>query len=212
MNSKFSVIVTARPDDDVQNLIVSLEDNELGHFDLVVPRGMPSMGSGYNVGVAQAKTDLLIFTHVDVCIWAGPMLWADMLNKLENEATGFLGVAGSSFLPENCAWWDHTGPKAGAVTHTDGKVIYTSTYGPYGPVAVLDGVFLACHRRVLDKLGPWPEDLGFHFYDIEMSLKANVAGFQNEVIPLPLFHGSVGNLGPEWDKSRQTFLSRRNKL
>lgn len=176
---------------------------------LVEQVGAPSMGAGYNAGVAQLKagTDIVVFTHTDVSILAGTGVWVAALSRCLWKNTGFVGVAGAQLLPETGVWWQ-ADTKLGAVQHANHGLRYVSAFGSYGAAQVMDGVFLACIPATLNKVGPWPEDLGWHFYDIEMTLRADISGLANQVVCLPLEHGSVGVIGHEWHDARNKFLSR----
>lgn len=173
--------------------------------------------------------DVFVFTHGDVELWAGPKQWEAMLAEARKPTTGFVGVAGSadylygtniSFLfgdPDSelwkqeqqklGAWWAAENLR-GSVAHTDGERVWNTTFGTYGPVRVMDGVFLACRREVLEKIGPWPEDLGWHFYDIWATEHATRWGYTNMVVPLPLLHQSVGNVRGDWTESRDLYLRK----
>jgi GT2 family glycosyltransferase len=209
-----SVICCARNDGDGEKMIESIRDNccysdmPFQQPELIEEVGWSSMGAGYNNGVKRASGDVLVFTHTDVTMWAGSMLWDEMIKKVQLPDTGFVGVAGTTRLDESAVWWQGYGTKRGAVAHRSNKQTYVSSFGPFGEVEVLDGVFLACRKDLFNDPWPWPEDTGFHFYDIEMTLKASQLGFKNYVVPLPILHGSHGETKESWYQARSKFLER----
>jgi hypothetical protein len=217
MLPKVSIITCAREEGDSNGLYQSLEENpclgtgELELIELVAPN---SAGEGYNRGIRQATGEVLVFTHTDVRIWAGRKLWSDMINTCKTDGVGFVGVAGTTALGDTGVWWmdEPGGLKRGSVAHTDPEHgTYMSMFGPYGDVVVLDGVFLACSHDTATFCfgdGVFPEDTGFHYYDIETTLKMHIKKLRNTVIALPLFHGSHGKVTPEWQKAREKFLNR----
>ena len=165
--------------------------------------GMTSMGQGYNLGTSQLREncpdDVVIFTHSDVTVWAGKTLWDQMLAVVRKSETGFVGVAGSmGSLPESGAWWYNSDGLRGAVAHEVKGQYYTSAYGPFGEATIMDGVFLACKVSVLNAIGPWPEDLGWHFYDVWATEQAVKKGCKNFVVPFPLLHRSIGLPRESW--------------
>lgn len=206
MSVKVSVIACSRKAGDAEGLRHSLLDypmlREGTDFEFIELVAVPSMGNGYNAGIKIATTDYLVFTHGDVTVWGGRKMWDDAIVLLDDATTGFVGLAGAEKLPSSLVWWEAE-QKRGAVAHTSDGQTYMSYFGPYGQAQVMDGVFLACHRRVFQRIGPWNPALGFHFYDIDITLRASAAGFKNCVVPLTVHHGSVGAVGPEWLRSRR---------
>ena len=202
--TKVSVITCARKAGDSHQLELSLLDNHIEH-ELIEVAGAKSIADGYNEGIQRATTDVFVFTHTDVTLLAGPMLWARFLKCVNANGIGFVGLAGCEKLPSNGVWWECP-HKAGAVQHVSGGLTYMSSFGPYGTVQVMDGVFLACKRSVIESVGLWSSVLGWHFYDIEMTLRASLDGLTNEVVCLPIQHESIGEVGGDWKASRKLFL------
>ncbi len=175
-----------------------------------------TMGGGFNNGVAAerlrardarlSEPDVYVFTHSDVRIWAGRQLWDDMIQKVLTPDTGFVGVAGTDGdLPASGAWWATDGLH-GSVAHHQTQQTYMTAFGPYGRARVMDGVFLACSKHTLETIGPWPEDLGWHFYDIWATERAHCLGLKNHVVPLPLLHYSIGEVRGDWKDSRDLYM------
>lgn len=203
---KSSIIVCARKSGDSFGLEQTLKTNcclQQDEYQIVEVVGAPSMGAGFNQGIQLAENDVFVFTHTDVEVWAGRRQWELMLQATNEWKAGFVGLAGTPKLNQNGCWWSNDA-KCGAVAHRNKGIEYTTSFGPYGQVVVMDGVFLACNRSLLKQLGPWAED-GWHFYDIEMTLRAYLAGYKNYVVSLPVLHGSVGELSSEWETARQKF-------
>lgn len=232
---KVSLIVCARAEGDSAALQRSVEDSigvrvgttsrQFSDIDMSISYesrydvwchemvGMSSMAKGYNLGTLHADGDVVIYTHADVRLWAGRAVWDEMIRKLDDPKVGMVGVAGSAKLGADACWWVTGSACRGGVSHETDGVQYPSAFGPYGEALVMDGVLLAARRSTMFQLGPWREDLGWHFYDIDMTFRSHLAGLKNYVVPLPLLHMSVGNPGPEWVKSRTLFCqTHRMKL
>lgn len=128
------------------------------------------------------------------------------LRLLEKENTGFLGVAGAHSLHAGQAWWNEE-QVSGAVLHASESGVNLNGYGPYGRVAVLDGLFMMARASLFDELGPVRNHRGFHFYDMELSLRAHLAGKKNWTIPLLLMHLSGGKTidDREWAAAADSF-------
>ncbi|MFH0881731.1 MAG: glycosyltransferase [bacterium] len=148
-------------------------------------------------------------------VFQSPRNWVrHAAELLEREDTGFLGVAGSCDLDLSCSWWN--GHKlSGAVLHNvEGESPKINAYGPWGRVAVLDGVFLMTTGAAFRKMAPpRPTPDRFHFYDLELSLNADLAGLKNWTIPLLLVHGSGGATveSPQWRGDLSKFLERYSR-
>lgn len=128
------------------------------------------------------------------------------LRLFEKQDTGFLGVAGALSLHPGQAWWNEESV-SGAVLHASSSGVNLNGYGPFGRVAVVDGLFLMARASLFDELGPVRNHRGFHFYDMELSLRAHLAGKKNWTIPLLLMHFSGGKTieDSEWQAAASSF-------
>lgn len=180
---------------------------------------------GYNAGAAQSSADILVFLHHDVTLLANAMAFEHPLRLLEDAGTGFIGVAGAVRLNAMGTWWGDV-PQQQVMAGCRGMVGAPDKINPHNPFAmnflawpgpavfgrvlVVDGVFLMCHRRTFDRLGGFDQETftGFHFYDIDISLRAHFAGLKNYVAPIPMYHASTGNYDQVWDAARQKFLQK----
>ncbi len=112
---------------------------------------------------------------------------------LEKPNVGLLGVAGSHGLLNDMAWWQYP-DLSGVVIHTiDDKPARMNPYGPWGNVLAVDGLVLLTKREKLERVSePSPGIKGFHFYDMDFSLRMVAAGLEVWTIPLIVLHSSGG--------------------
>jgi hypothetical protein len=178
--------------------------------------------TGYNAGAAQSGADVLVFLHHDIRLLASAMALQRPLELLRDPSTGFIGVCGAVRLNAFGTWWgDLPQPQVmagcrGFVGYPDANPFSMNFFSwpggasVFGQVLVVDGVFLMCHRRTFEKLGGFDDKTfkGFHFYDIDMTLRAHLAGLRNYVAPIPLFHASKGNYDQVWEAARQVFVNK----
>jgi len=162
--------------------------------------------------------DIIIFCHDDIEIRENPENFVAKLKEgLSQSEVGFVGAAGTMELGSDAVWWDQTrwqyGKHRGEVIHLDptGKE-YITQYGPPGDVVVLDGLFLAAKRKVLDEIGlekPEYFEGEWDFYDIHYTSQAFLKGFTNKVINLHILHNSRGELvgRDSWHKNREAFIA-----
>src|SRR5207245_6570518 len=82
----------------------------------------------------------------------------------------------------------------------------------FGSVVVLDGVFFMCRRRTFEQLGGFDDQMfrGYHFYDIDITLRAHLAGLRNYAAPISLYHHSLGIYDEIWEGTRQVFVRKHS--
>ena len=185
--------------------------------------GCSSIFEAYEKGVVESKvkpSDYVIMCHDDIHILTNSIDFNSIIEGfLQKNKIGFLGVAGTRILRENCVWWE--GLNAYQSDHLAGSVYHGSTvmdmqsthYGPTGKVVAMDGVFLACLGSTLlgMRLGKPKEFEGnWDFYDLYYTLQAHFKGLENYVVPVQILHKSRGNIqGKEsWHKNREA-LSKK---
>jgi len=185
--------------------------------------------------------DITIFCHDDIEIRENPEEFVFKLKEaLSPPEMGFVGPAGTTHLTKSAVWWDQTvwkqGKHRGEVHHLNKRIsnspdncwrgnpkvtaikqtfIDITHYGPPGDVVVLDGLFLAAKRRVLDEVGlrkPKYFEGEWDFYDIHYTSQAFIQGFTNRVMNLNILHNSRGELvgRDSWHKNREAFIANND--
>lgn len=196
-----------------------------------VQEDQDSIFTGYEDGIVKATKnfdlsgeDILVFCHDDISIITNypqfKFLLEYSLTKFKD--VGFVGVAGTKKLDENCVWWNQhlwqQGYHRGSVYH--GKDLLDSHFTLYTPpgkdmdreVIVLDGVFLACKVSMISRL-KWikPDTFkgNWDFYDLYTTWRARRLGYKNYVVPITIVHNSSGELVGRtgWEENRKEFRS-----
>lgn len=157
----------------------------------------------YNIGASQAQFDYLIFIHEDILFHTKD--WGQLLiNHLEKENTGVVGVAGSNYVPKAPHGWFIFDEKYNfknyiqnnkEKTNPETKLMKHSFVRVFG----LDGVFLAVKKSVYQEF-LFDESVikGFHGYDLDFSLRV-ATRYHNYVINDVLIeHFSKGNPDKKW--------------
>lgn len=160
--------------------------------------------------------DICIMCHDDIKIFNDPKEFTSiLLEKLYKNTTGFVGVAGTTYLSEDAVWWNKSlwnqGKHSGLVFHVQDNILETTFYGNYREVVCLDGLFLATTGRVLNKIGlakPSYFEGEWDFYDIHYTITARKQGLRNFTVPLFIKHESIGELvgRDSWHKNREAFI------
>jgi GT2 family glycosyltransferase len=172
---------------------------------------------GFNRGFARARGDIIVFSHDDIEILS-PNFATTLVSALRTHDV--IGIAGSCAFPESGLW----APRGSA--HAHGQVAHRipgeSTYASYvfgigaavtPCIQVLDGVFFAARREVVEKLRFDAETFdGFHFYDIDFTYRAALSGFHVAVCnEICVVHHSRGSFGPEWRMYADRFLAKHQR-
>jgi GT2 family glycosyltransferase len=199
---------------------------------LVFVRDAASMPAALNKGIMEAVNERICFVHDDTQLREGPYWLDDILdNVFETRKVGVLGAAGSKDLFPDGRWYVQGNRMCGAVVHgqfytegmqmpqkvkrcEDGRYYseWLSRYGDYGRAVVVDGVCMIAEKSMLSEIGGFDESLGsWHYYDLDLSLRAHLAGYHNIVLPLILCHYSVGSYNEEWFKIKSKFLEKWKK-
>ena len=181
-----------------------------------------SIFSGYEKAFKKVNPnpdDIIILSHDDIDIKMAYPSFRKSLIKEIKETTGFVGVAGTTYLGEDVVWWDHSkwqqGLHKGTVFHVKEDTVepQSTYYGENGQVVVLDGLFIAAKAKVIEEIGlskPEYLDGSWDFYDLHYTLSAHMKGFQNKTIPLPIVHYSRGELSgrDSWHTNKQLFSKK----
>jgi hypothetical protein len=171
--------------------------------------GIMNLSQAYNTGAKEAKFDNFLFLHEDVKFLKKE--WGvKVLKLLQIQNLGLLGLAGGlkKFkMP--------TGHDSGIgkyrqvyVVHKPNEKIKSDASSQLIEVKTLDGVFLAMTKERWNELR-FNEDLqGFHFYDLDISLRAS-QDYQNYVTAeIPLLHFSLGKFNNPWIEAAFAFHKR----
>ena len=175
--------------------------------------------------------DIMIFCHDDIEIRETPEEFVRKLTEsLSLPESGFVGPAGTTHLTKNAIWWDQAmwqqGKHRGEVHHPQAETpnrphhlgisqqtfIDKTHYGPPGDVVVLDGLFLAARKKVIDEVGlekPEYFEGEWDFYDLHYTSQAFLKGYTNKVIDMNILHNSRGELvgRDSWHKNREAFIA-----
>jgi len=162
------------------------------------------------------KKDYLVLCHDDVIIESDVAYKLPDILRTEFDIVGVAGTTECK-LQEPALW--HlmgggfgSGKLHGAVAHGTEKQKAMTAFGPYPQrVVLLDGVFLAIHRRVFEQVRfDETNPAGFHFYDLDYSLQCHKAGFKLGVSDIMITHASPGlrEFTPEFQEGQKWFLEK----
>jgi hypothetical protein len=166
-----------------------------------------SMTEGYNRGIDRSSGDVLLFSHDDI-----EFLSADFTQRLMQHLASFdlVGLAGTNLVCGPA--WVSAGPPYlfGQVTHPDPRGFTVTFFGApkrvITDIQALDGLFIATHRRVVENVR-FDESLpGFHYYDIDFTYSAFLAGFKLAVVnDIHAIHHSTGDFNEKWAQQMGKF-------
>lgn len=219
---KISCIICSRQSD----ISVELKNNiasTIGcDYELVVidnSKNKYSIFSAYNEGVHRAKGDILCFMHEDILFHT--TAWGNNVLKYFEKFThaGLLGVAGTHFISSIPGGWWAT--KIASVHLLRGfyneKGLYTTKEENESPtnefptlLAAIDGLWMCMPKGLFLRLR-WDEEnfLGFHAYDMDMSLQVWNAGYEVHFYSNVLIeHKSMGQTGMDFHVDYEKLWSK----
>lgn len=174
--------------------------------------GKMAICKAYNMGATKAKYKNLLFIHEDILLQTNN--WGELLiNHLEEQNTGVLGLAGSNYVPIAPSSWSviNTYYTFGNVNkHVNQTMGNDQPRTSKNKAFAVDGVFLAVKKTVFKKF-LFDESLkGFHGYDTDFSLRI-ATKFNNYVLgDIFIKHFSKGNLDKTWLENHIQIRKKNN--
>lgn len=194
-------------------------------YEIIVISNAKELGgmcAGYNAGAVQAAYGLLCFVHDDV-----EFLTKDWGKNVTNHFNadrqlGLIGIAGSRYKSKTLSGWWTGLPEADCCSifqrtaKGNNRKIVLRPAGMEGnsiPVCTLDGVWL-CMRKDIWQQHPFNSEQlkGFHFYDLDISLRVSQHHKVAVVYDIDLVHFSAGRFADEWVEGAIYFHEQVNKV
>ena len=182
---------------------VSLEHEVLVWDNRSAAKGLAAV---YNDMAGKTRGDILLFLHEDVTFSEEGWGLA-LMDIFRDPSVGLVGVAGSRYKSRCISGW-YTGiPSLNAyrIDHLTGGRTISLRHpmvwpSPEFKAVTVDGVFMACRKDLWSRVR-FDEELcpGFHFYDIDFSLRASrhARVVVTERIGI-LHHTKGGDFGNRW--------------
>lgn len=168
--------------------------------------------SGYNAGAEQAVFDTLCFVHDDVSFLTNGWGQRVLAHFQGRTPPGLIGLAGSRYKSAVVSGWatgllhydccnifqeDVQGIRRRIYLHPQAAAVEPPPV--LVPAASLDGVLLCMPKAVWQEYPFNAEKLpGFHFYDLDISLRVGQRYTIGVVYDIDLVHYSMGNFGAGW--------------
>ena len=172
--------------------------------------GVNSLTEIYNVGLKEAKNNIIVFMHDDLILETANITPKIVKLFQKHSEYGIIGIAGTDKLTSG-RWWDSRDNMFGVVGHLHEGKRHVNHYSKGSfvdvlkPVVVVDGLFFMVDRRRLKK--QFNEEFkGFHFYDISFCYENFKEGVKIGVTTkISLTHKSIGMVNKQWEKNKLFF-------
>jgi tetratricopeptide (TPR) repeat protein len=182
--------------------------------EFVVIRDARSLCEGYQRGLEASRYPVVVFSHDDV-----ELATADFFPALDRalEDHDVAGVAGSTLVNGPAVTWaghPHLHGGVGYPPQAAGQGWKATTYslrqGIVGGIQSLDGVVFAARREAARAIGFDAATFdGFHFYDLDFSYRAHLAGLRIAVTTEALvIHASTGQFDDAWHRYGARFKAK----
>lgn len=164
--------------------------------------GLMGICEAYNIGAKNAHFDYFLFLHEDV-IFHTKNWGIKLINYLENNSFGLVGIAGSNYVPKTPIGWHMPSGNYNFYhfiqndkSKKNGKLY--SNLDKLKNVYAIDGVFMALRKSVYNEFKFNEEIKGFHGYDLDFSLRIGHR-YKNHIINNILIeHFSKGETDKTW--------------
>jgi len=175
--------------------------------------GEKNLSQVYNEIISESDNDIIVLCHDD--IYFDTNNWSGKLVKLfdKNPEYGILGMAGTTHMPISGTWWDDRTKMYGIVNHENEGKKWESRYSnsfenSVKSVVVVDGVFIAIHRKRIKELFDETVD-GFHMYDVNFCFKNFISEVNIGVLTnIRITHKSIGMTNDQWEKNKNLFVDK----
>lgn len=179
--------------------------------EIIVIRDARSLSEALNRILDQARGDTVVLCHDDIEVISPRLDHA--LERALREAD-IVGVAGSQRVSGPAVLWSGHPHLHGWVTYPRGGALEAAPLslrsGVIGGMQALDGVFLAMRGTVARTLRFDDSTFdGFHFYDLDFTYRAHLAGHRLAVTTEALLlHASEGRFDAEWNRYAERFRAK----
>lgn len=212
------VVCSIRPD-----LLEAMRRNFTGalgdrEHEFVVIGDARSLCEGYQRGLERSRHEIVVFSHDDVELLS-PRPFEALDRALEGN--DIVGLAGSDRVRGPAVMWaGHPHMRGFLAMPVDGDpdAINASTFafncGVLGGMQALDGFWFACRRAAALAVGFDAATFdGFHFYDLDFTYRAHLAGLRVAVTTdIVCLHKSHGDFGAEWQRYAARFSAKFPRL
>ena len=183
--------------------------------EFIVVHDARSLSEGFNRIVDATRTDRLILCHDDIEVLS-PALGATLDATLAR--VDIVGVAGAARVSGPAVLWAGHPHVHGWVSYPRAGAIEVAPLGfAHGLVTgmqALDGVFMAMRTAAARQVRFDDATFdGFHFYDLDFTYRAHLAGLRLAVsTDILLLHASEGRFEQDWQRYAERFRSKYPQL
>ncbi len=212
-----SIIISTKSETDLARCTKNIEETIGVPYELIITKnaeGKIPLTRVYNEGALRARYDILCFLHEDTEFkrkhWG-----KKLVDLLSDSSVGIVGVAGSTYFPENGAWASPGVPfLKGKIIHiskhldVDQLDIFSEETGDIEVVTV-DGVFIGTRKDMVHEC-PFDDTIfdGFHFYDADFCIRVAQKYKVIVTTDILLKHYSHGKHDEAWNKYKEHFIEK----
>lgn len=194
-----SIIISSYQENYYNALLRNIQDTCGIEYEIVQIKnpGIMGISKAYNQGARKAKYNFFLFLHEDVLFHTKN--WGQkLINHLKDSDTGLIGLAGSNYVPQvPCGWYvrDMKHQFFNIIQNNKNKNdpqnlnnMTENKQMVYG----IDGVFIGIRKETFDQFLFDERLIGFHGYDLDISLGV-AKKYNNYIInDILLEHFSMG--------------------
>jgi hypothetical protein len=180
--------------------------------EFIVIRDARSLSEGYERGLRKSRYPTVVFSHDDV-----ELLSACAFEAFDEalEHHDIAGPAGAALVRGPAVMWAGQPHLRGWVAYPASDsaclaTVFSLEYGVLGGMQALDGMLFAARREAALKIGFDTATFdGFHFYDLDFTYRAHLAGLRIAVTTeIVAMHASAGVFDQDWRHYAQRFMAK----
>jgi hypothetical protein len=182
--------------------------------EFIAIRDARSLCEGYGRGLARTRHPIVVFAHDDVALLS-PAPFDEFERALATHDV--VGLAGSDKVRGPAVMWAGHPHLRGFVAmpaesdpHAYTATLYSLEGGTLGAMQALDGFCFAARRESALAVGFDEATFdGFHFYDLDFTYRAHLAGRSVAVTTdVTAVHLSLGNFEADWKRYAERFVAK----
>jgi len=209
----FSLIICSTTPDLEQKLEQNIQDTIGCEYEFIIINNSTnkySIFEAYNLGVERSKYPICCFMHQDILFHT--QNWGQkVIEHFKDDQVGMIGIAGTKYLLKTPSTWNtmlHS-QEINIIQHEVDTIEHRCNTIIDSEVIAVDGVWFCIKKEIFSLIAFDETFKGFHFYDLDISLK--VLSIQKKILVVKnilIEHFSIGSINNNWFENGICFYEK----
>jgi len=190
--------------DETARYLLEISQQKKDTFKCILNNENLGIVGAFNQGTKHSLYDIVVFMHNDVIIHNEN--WPELISSFfsNHPEAGIVGLYGAKRIRKDGSFMGR------GIVHS--KLIEGNLKEQYTEVSIVDGLFMALRKDVLNKIGGFDTRFNVHYYDKDISMSAIKAGYKNYVINIPFTHKGGSSRSQLKNQTDNTLREEMKKL